>query len=113
MSYDVATDGYVKVEGGYVTPEATVTYTVDPTMKSKIENYTLTPADGSAIKSLRVVYVNFPDVQAYDMTFQSEDEPAITFTNGQQTVNCMFGNNWDCDRQPQQAHHLFPRSMGS
>ncbi|MCM1067120.1 MAG: hypothetical protein NC418_06070 [Muribaculaceae bacterium] len=95
VQWDDAAGDFVKVDGGFVTPATTLTYTVDPAMKSKLENFYLTPASGTAVKSLRVVYVNFPDFTAYDMTLQADDEPAITFTKGDVTVNCMFGPNWD------------------
>lgn len=47
----------------------TATITVDPTLKSALDEYTLTPASGSAIKSIESITLGFPAYTAMTMGF--------------------------------------------
>lgn len=98
-AWNDAAGDFVKVDGGFVTASLKATVTVDPAMKAPIENFVITPASGSALKSLGVVYVDFPDFGPYDMALQLGDEAVATFTNGSETRTAEINQNWsagDC-----------------
>ena len=85
---------FVKVEDGFVTAPLNISVTVDPSVKAPIENFVITPASGSALKSLGAVYVDFPDFTPYDMSLQLGDEAIATFTNGTETRTAEINQNW-------------------
>lgn len=92
--WDDAVGAFVDVDGGAISKALTAKYTVDANAKSAIDVYTLTPASGSALKSLRVVYLTMPEYGPYDMV-EIADPTEGSFTNGTTTYNVMIGYDWE------------------
>ena len=92
--WDDAAGDFVQSASGAKSAELTAVYTIDPSMKSKIDNYILKPAAGSALSSLNVVYLEYPDYDPYTMV-QIRDELGASFSNGSKSYSCMIGYDWE------------------
>lgn len=86
--------GYVEADNGATSKALKATITIDPSAKSPMDIYTLKPASGSALKSLKVVYLNMTEYGPYDMV-QIADPVQGSFTNGKTTYDVMIGYDWD------------------
>ena len=80
MEWDGDAEVYNKVAGGSESEELTVKFTVDANAKSPLEQYVLTPADGSATRKISAVKVVFPKVGQLSQNYMSEE--LCTLTNG-------------------------------
>lgn len=91
--YEVAWDDnageFIKKDGGVETSALTATYTIDPNAKSDVEIYTITPADGSTVKSLDLISLAFSKFSAMDYytSFRWPDE--VVISNGNEERTCM------------------------
>lgn len=92
-AFDPNTDTFVPVEGGATSAAFTAAYTVDPTMKGKLDDYTFTPAPGSAIKSIDQFSIAFPAFTAYEMGFDI-NEAGSYITDGTTDYAVAIGYDW-------------------
>lgn len=93
-AYDEDAEAYVPVEGGATSAAFTAAYTVDPTMKGKLEEYIFTPAAGSAIKSIDQIVIAFPAYTAYEMGFDI-NETGSYITDGTNDYAVAIGYDWN------------------
>lgn len=87
--------GYVEVTNGAKSKVYTATITVDPNAKSPLDTYTLTPASGSALKSLKVIYMTLPKYSASDQIPLPEEYIPGAFSNGAISYNAMISYDWE------------------
>ena len=91
--WDETAEGYVPAEGGALSQAYTGTVTVDPTLKSKFETYTITPASGSALKSLGTFYLAFPEFDITKEMFYADKD--ATITDGSTVYDCLIYPDWN------------------
>lgn len=89
-----AAEANVRVEDGAMTAPLQATYTVNPDFKSDLDYYTLSPADGSAVRNLEVVQLGFTKFKLMDM-IQVEDASGVTLSNGTESVKVWVEQNWE------------------
>lgn len=91
--WDETAEGYVPAEGGALSQSYSGTVTVDPTIKSKFETYTVTPASGSALKSLGIIYLVFPEFDFTKEMFYADKD--ATITDGTTVYDCLIYPDWN------------------
>lgn len=87
-----ATEAMERVPFGAASAAHSATITVDPTLKSDLDYYTLIPADGSAVRSIATAYLQFEKLSATTLGV-SFAQPAGTVTDGTKTYNVFAGHN--------------------
>nr|MDE6853846.1 hypothetical protein [Muribaculaceae bacterium] len=88
-AWNEAAGAMAPVAGGAVSAAINAAYTVDPSIKTPVDNVILTPAEG-AIRSLKYIYIGFPEIslmQSYTMNVQEE---GITLSDGTTTYGAMI-----------------------
>lgn len=93
VTWDEAAEGYVAVENGSKNGELVLHFTVNPNALSAFEKYVLTPADGSAVRSISAIKVTFPDVEGL-YPADVDPMPEITLTNGTTTYTGSATPDW-------------------
>lgn len=90
---DTAED-FVTKEGGMVNDEIVLHFTINASSASAFDNYVLTPAAGSAVRSLSKVKVTFPNIESM-MPADVDPMPEITLSNGTTTYNGQAQTDWN------------------
>ena len=93
VTWDEAAEGYVAVENGSKNGELVLHFTVNPNALSAFEKYVLTPAGGSAVRSISTIKVTFPDVEGL-YPADVDPMPEITLTNGTTTYTGSATPDW-------------------
>lgn len=88
-----ADEDFVAKENGQVNDEIALHFTVNPNAVSAFDKYVLTPADGSAVRSISSIKVTFPDVDGLTPA-DVDPMPAITLTNGTTTYTGSATSDW-------------------
>lgn len=92
--YDAASESYILKIGGNESAAYTAKFTVDPTMKGKLDTYILRPADKEKVTSIEKVLVNYPDLQIMSM-IQADENAEISITNGTVTYTGVTEQDWN------------------
>lgn len=85
----------VPVEGGVVNAATTATFTIDPSAKGVLDNYSLMPEAGSSVTTLNGVQIAFPDVESYADMWQSEYEVPLIASNGEISYEGFATQDWN------------------
>lgn len=93
VEWNEAAEGYVAVENGSKNDELVLHFTVNPNALSAFEKYVLTPAGGSAVRSISTIKVTFPDVEGL-YPADVDPMPEITLTNGTTTYTGNATSDW-------------------
>ncbi|MDE6403312.1 MAG: hypothetical protein K2K86_05860, partial [Muribaculaceae bacterium] len=94
-AWDETAEAYTEVAGGYITSEYKATYTVDPSALSPIEDYTVSPVNGSELETIDYIYITFNQFKYID-SYQGFDYPeTVTMTCGELEQECMLTPNED------------------
>lgn len=93
VEWNEAAEGYVAVENGSKNDELVLHFTVNPNALSAFEKYVLTPAGGSAVRSISTIKVTFPDVEGL-YSADVDPMPEITLTNGTTTYTGNATSDW-------------------
>lgn len=88
-----ADEDFVAKENGQVNDEIALHFTVNPNALSAFEKYVLTPAGGSAVRSISTIKVTFPDVEGL-YPADVDPMPEITLTNGTTTYTGSATPDW-------------------
>ena len=88
-----ADEDFVAKENGQVNDEIALHFTVNPNAVSAFDKYVLTPADGSAVRSISSIKVTFPDVDGLTPA-DVDPMPEITLTNGTTTYTGSATPDW-------------------
>lgn len=91
-----ADESMVVVPGGYISSAYTGTVTVDPDMKSILDDYVLDPEDGSTVDEISAVNISFPQIYEY---FSNWEFPNATFTNGTETYEGIITMDWGSEAE--------------
>lgn len=92
MEWSETESTYVPVANGIMNSPVTAKVTVDPNVKSPLDTYTISPASGSAIRSVESVRIVFPDYTAYTMF---DELGAATISDGTTTYDCIIVYDWN------------------
>ncbi|MDE6266648.1 MAG: hypothetical protein K2M07_04785 [Muribaculaceae bacterium] len=92
-AWSEADDAMMPVSGGFVTPAFNGKVTVDPTMISICDDYTLDPVSGSKVESIEEVKISFNKISSEEY-FSGWEFQNATFTNGEQTVQAIVNYDW-------------------
>lgn len=92
--WDDSAENFVPVDGGAVSNALTAVYTIDSNFKSKLDTYTLTPADGAALSSISAISLTFTELKGTDMVEASETM-RVFFSNGNVDYMAMASRDWN------------------
>lgn len=96
--WDATKEEMVPVAGGYITDAFTATFNIDSSLKTPIETYTLSPADGATVEEISEILISFPQIEASQMFSNYEFIPA-TFTQGETTIEGLVSYDWGSEEE--------------
>lgn len=94
LKWDDDITGYIIDPDGKCSAAFTATVTVDPNVKTPVENFIITPADGSKVSEISTIYVGFPEIP-YGSYFDEWDFLMTTFSNGETTIEGAVSYDWN------------------
>lgn len=92
--WNAATETMERVPFGAASAELAAAITVDPTMKSALDEYILTPPSGAAIKSIENIVLGFPAYKASIMGFEF-DTTGSYITDGTTQYGVWISYDWN------------------
>ncbi|MBD5366055.1 MAG: hypothetical protein HDR82_03420 [Bacteroides sp.] len=92
--YEVAwNDGFemfMPVDGGVATNEYKATYTIDPNAVTPLDDYTVSPANGSTLDSIEQIFITFNQFSLMDAWMGFEYPETVTMRCGELEHECYF-----------------------
>ncbi len=95
-AYNESSDATEAVAGGKISKAYSGEYIIDPSAKTPLDIYTITPAPGSAVKSIDKLFLNFTTLSVSDMVQTSQMQYAI-ISNGSDEYDVLFERYYDAE----------------
>ena len=91
-------EDFTIVEDAKITAAYNATFTINPTLKSPVDNYILTPANGTKVSEISEITIGFPEIPASTM-FDGWEFPNATFTNGENSIEAIISYDWNSEEE--------------
>lgn len=91
-------EDFTIVEDAKITAAYNATFTINPTLKSPVDNYLLTPANGTKVSEISEITIGFPEIPASTM-FDGWEFPNATFTNGENSIEAIISYDWNSEEE--------------